>query len=163
MRDWYWKIGGRGPDYYFRASFRPSDSGRLARLLRKDPPKGFKLYEAGGGAGLLNQESPVCDYYFEEHRYEDMAAAFEGRLNRNVFNYELVRVRGHDLKIERAFGGAAGDGRSASEMLLMLARSPELAWVKWEVSYGGDGYRGGTAQTGRTGAELIFYLTGQKD
>lgn len=44
VRDWYWKIGGRGPDYYFHASFRRSDAEHLASLLRKHTPKGFRAY-----------------------------------------------------------------------------------------------------------------------
>jgi hypothetical protein len=159
LRDWYWKIEGRGPDYYFRASFRPSDAEHLASLLRQHPPKGFKLYQAG--ASRLNQTASICDYYFEKYRYEQMVAAHEGRLGKNIYTYELIRVCEHELKIERAFGGAEGDGQNASEMLLILAQSPGLNWIQWEVSFAGGGYHGGTAATGNTGSDLILYLTGR--
>jgi hypothetical protein len=91
-----------------------------------------------------------------------MVAAYEGRLRKGIYAYEFIRVCGHDINIERVFGGAEGDGRNASETLLMLAQSPELTWIKWEITYGGDGHRGGTAATGETGADLRFYLIGQR-
>jgi hypothetical protein len=160
LRDWYWKIGGRGPDYNFRASFGPDDAGRLAALLRKRPPKGFRLYPAGGDGRLPGQASAAFDYYFEEYGYEEMVAACEGRLKRNVWRYELVRVCGPNLEVERVFGGAEGDGLNVSATLLTLARSPEFTWAGWAVTYGGDGYLGGTAAVGVTGADLISYLTG---
>lgn len=159
LRDWYWKIGGRGPDYYFRASFGPDAAGRLAARLRRRPPKGFRLYSAGGAGRLPGQASADYDYYFEEYGYEDMVAAYEGRLKRDVWRYELVRVCGRDLEVERVFGGAEGDGLNVSAALLTLARAPELIWAGWAVTYGGDGYLGGTAAAGVTGGDLISYLT----
>jgi hypothetical protein len=121
LRDWYWGIEGRGPDYFFHASFGQSAAEHLAALLWRRPPKGFRLYRPGSGAGRLHRISD-CAFYYENCRYDAMVAAYEGRLQKNIYAYEFISVCGHELKIERAFGGAEGDGRNASETLLMLAR-----------------------------------------
>lgn len=157
LREWYWSARVIGGDYQFHAKFAPSDKTRLATLLREHSPKGFRFWCTGEN-GALDETPGSCDFYFNEQSYDDLIAAQERRLNRNLFRYTKISVCGSELKIDAGFGGA-GSPFAETTMLMLLAQSPELALLEWAVKYGGDMYPVETAAIGRTGAELVAYLT----
>ena len=69
---------------------------------------------------------------------------------------------GPDLTIERGYGGYPGaHGTTETELIVMLARAPELILTTWEIGYSGDGYSGGQVAAGANAAELLIYLEEQ--
>lgn len=160
VRNWFWEIekNQSGPDYLFLADFHPTQSQRLAELVRQHPLPGFKYYRAIDRPCWLHDHNATYDLYIEEDRYQQILAQIEGRKVGNIWIYALIAVCGSDLKIERGYGGGSLSGDGETDLIVELLQIPDLTIVKWAIMYGGNGYEYKDMATGTSAVELLDYL-----
>jgi hypothetical protein len=160
VRNWFWEIEKtqNGPDYLFRAEFNPTQGQRLAELVRQHPLPGFKYYRAVNRPCWLHDRKATYDLYIDEHHHQEIVRQIEGRKAGNVWIYNAIAVCGSDLKIERGYGGGSTEGEVETDLIVKLLQVPDLAIVKWAITYGGSLYNYNSMATGTSAVELLDYL-----
>ena len=86
-----------------------------------------------------------------------MVANIEGKEAGNIWIYNIITVCGSDLKIERGYGGSVR-GEVETDLIVKLLNSPNLTMIKWEVTYGGNGYNYIQMANGVSRSQLLDYL-----
>ncbi|MFE4106074.1 hypothetical protein [Almyronema epifaneia] len=158
QRPWFWKIAAlqQGPNYYFSATFAPHQAQMLAEQVRQHLPAGFVYYPEGGHS----QPDKLYASYLDQATYNHLMALQQGAKPSNLWFTGTIEVQDHNLYICNAL---AGREYGETDLIQAIARSPELIWQQWQVSYGGEGYADGVAAAGTRAAELLAYLRAAPD
>lgn len=162
-RDWFWQLqaAGQGPDWRFSASFAPADAARLAAHVRYHALPGFAHYRVDDGFCARHGHRSSYDMYIDEGNYAQLVANFAGDQAQNVWIYHTIEVCGHDLTIERGYGGYPGShGLTETALITTLAQATDLTLLDWAISYRGEGYAAEHVASGTSAAELLTYLAG---
>ena len=163
MRDWFWQIQAaqQGPDWYFFATFIPTDAERLAAWVRQQPLPGFSRCQVNQGPLARQPPGPTCDLYVDQGNHARLVANLEESRPQNIWIFHTIEICGPDLTITRGYGGyPSAHGATETELIVALAQMSELTWVDWKVVYGGEGYPAVHLATGTTNIELLAYLRG---
>ncbi len=155
LRDWAWELTekGHGPDHFFIARFNPSDAGRLAAWVRRQPLPGFAFDpELSSGKGSHCASRVV---FVDEATAEKLAANRAGEPPGNIWIYNQIEVCDHQLTIERGYASALVDDSNFIEAII---QSPDVIMVEWTIFGGGQGYGAQQVASGTTAAELMAYL-----
>jgi hypothetical protein len=153
-RDWFWQIKemGQGPDYVFIATFDPSDAKHLAEVVDYHLPSGFVHNQ-----DFINSDrrSSCIIYkdYLDQHTYDRLVAMKEDGEQKNIWYNSEIEVCNHQFMIENVLaGGMYGE----TELMIALAKSPDLTLQEWKVAY--SGYSWGEVACGTSAASLLDYL-----
>ncbi|MEO0457619.1 MAG: hypothetical protein AAF152_13715 [Cyanobacteria bacterium P01_A01_bin.114] len=157
-REWFWKIEQlrQGPDYYFCATFEPTDAVNLAAIVRQNLPASFVHNETFVDAHD-QQKHVIYDAYLDKRAYDKLVAMEKGGEPQNIWFLGSIKVRDHELFVSHMLAGVE---YGETDLIVAIAQSPNLTLRKWRVSYGGDGYASGEAASGASTTELLEYLGG---
>lgn len=160
-RNWFWQLQAaqHGPDWFFSATFAPTDATQLAARIRQHPLAGLRHYRVTNGPCRQHQHTSTYDLYADQANYAALKANFESDTPQNIWIYHAIEVCGSDLRIERGYGGYPDlYDVTETDLIVMLAHATDLTLLKWDVGYSGDGYPTGSVATGTTAIELLAYL-----
>jgi hypothetical protein len=149
-RDWFWQISekGGGPDYFFMATFDPSDVRRLSNKVRQYLSPEYVRDENFGRPNRYQHYS-LYECYLDKNAYQNML------LKCNCWIYTQIEVVDHKLYIENGYGvGRDND----TNFIIALATSPDLTLCNWQVSAGGQGYNYVEIAYGSNTNDLLNYL-----
>lgn len=146
-RPWFWELSaaGHGPDWHFFATF--DDAARLAAAVGRHLPPGFVRDVDFAG------ESPLTRRYVDRHTHRRLVEMRAAGVMQPIWYSGEIEVASAHLAV-RHFGSA--DLYDETNLLLALARTPDLALGAWQISWGGD-FAGDVAR-GEGGAALLVYL-----
>lgn len=155
-REWFWEIEAmkKGPDFVFVATFSPSDTEKLARLVEDYLPAGFIKNEE------LSQfqnagDAKVYHSYLDEHTYHRLIEMQETGNQENIWYYGEIEVRDHVLTIQQVL---AGGMYKETSLILALAQASHLTWQAWKVIYGDASWGWNEAAQGHDASSLLAYL-----
>ena len=160
-RNWFWEIEstGKGPDYYFFASFAPVNAMQLAECVSQLSPKGYKHYQAVNLPCSRHRHITDYDLYIDENNYDKVITSIKEQSSENNWVYHTIEVCEHDLTIMRVYGGYPEFlGDAETDLLIILTREPKLRLVKWSIVFGGLGFKSDEIASGRSSKDLYAYL-----
>ncbi|MEC4884808.1 MAG: hypothetical protein SAL70_26325 [Scytonema sp. PMC 1070.18] len=168
FQNWFWEIERcrQGPDYYFNASFAPSDAERLADVIRQHPLPDFLHYRFVGNltnapCGKSNEHGSY-DLYIDRNNYAEVISGLisdQPRIQCAHCIWDIICVCGCFVAIECGYGGVLGTHNQAETSLIVaLAQSKQVTLQYWGVVSGGDGYGPVYFRTGTSATELLTYL-----
>ncbi|MEH2025352.1 MAG: hypothetical protein V7K62_17500 [Nostoc sp.] len=132
FQDWFWEIKecGQGTDYYFSASFAPSDAERLAALVRQHPLCGFEHCHFVGK--LINAPCKDAntqgsyDLYVDQSNYAEVMLGIqrdEPIVTVAHCIWQIIGVCDRKFGIECGYGGITGTDNQADTSLIIRWRS----------------------------------------
>ncbi|MEC4813783.1 MAG: hypothetical protein SAK29_11015 [Scytonema sp. PMC 1069.18] len=168
FQNWFWEIERccQGPDYYFNASFAPSDAERLAAVIQQHPLPDFLHYHFVGNltnSPCGNSHEPESyDLYVDRSNYAEVISGLKRDKPQITYAHcmwNIICVCGCQLGIERGYGGIIGThNQDETSLIVAIAQSKEVTFFHWSVVSGGDGYGPVYFRTGTSATELLTYL-----
>ena len=153
---WFWQIKetGGGPDYFFSATFIPSDGARLADIVKCYLPV-FYVYDADNiFSGNAHFEGcGTYERYCDQHTYERVRQLKVSNTQENIYHYAEIQVCDHQLYISHVLSGGTYDDTA---LVTALAQSPDLTLKEWTIGY--SGYATGIVAHGVDSQSLLSYL-----
>ncbi len=159
---WFWQLQADklGPDWFFFAQFAPADAAALSAAVRRHAPPSFVYSQLRDDICRSHRQPHSYELYSDPHSAPQLQANLAGTTPSNIWIYHLIECCGSDLTIERGYGGYPGGAADQEEtdLLIALARAPELTLLQWQVVAGGDGFASESVAQGTDGATLLAYL-----
>ncbi|MBX7221447.1 MAG: hypothetical protein K1Y36_15970 [Blastocatellia bacterium] len=154
MREWHWAIIERsqGPDYYFWARFSKDSAEALINLVGEHHPQSYRVNAKFGVSNRRWRKRHLC--LLDRYTFEKFEAARWWE-SRHSYIYGVIEVCDNELSVDNVLPATSYE---ETEMLVAIARSPQVKWEGWKIMYGGDGYAGGCVAEGTNGEEFLAYL-----
>jgi hypothetical protein len=155
-KEWFWELleKGKGPDFFFSATFQEGCGHKLKTLVDKNLPNSYTL-NTGFIESLCNRLKTglVYENYIDKSTYDKSGQAW--------FHAE-IKVRDNQISMLNIYGFSFG---GETDLIVALVESKDLNLIKWEINYT-DFYWGcqsGTLVSGTTASSLLSYLTDSKN
>lgn len=154
QRRWHWQIEelGAGPDYVLKLTFDAATTERLHALVKQHLPPD---YVANDITPKPARHAPARLYsgYVDRRTYETLQAALTSAEPRSSWFYGEIEVVDNQVTVRHVLAGGMYD---ESDLIGMLATTPDLTLTSWHVAFAG--YEWGDVASGGGAAELLDYL-----
>jgi hypothetical protein len=150
---WHWQIDelGQGPDYVFKMEFAPPAE-TLHALVARQLPRSYVTNDLAPRPPRFGHAASYSAYV-DRNTYAQLRAMQISGVQKSLWFHGRIEVVDHRIIIRHVLAGGMYD---ETELILSLARSPELTLTSWQIAYAG--YEWGDVAAGASAAELLEYL-----